>query len=123
MELSIIFPLITLILGALTTAIPIMTKWNKARKAKKNAVTEADKEKAKNDMYESAINMIVLAEKTFNGFDKVMKQQSSSAGSLKKQTVMSDLQSYALSKGYTFDKEYWSAKIDEIVAFTKEVNS
>lgn len=122
MDLSIIFPMITLILGAISAGIPVIIKWNNARKAKKSAVSEAEKEKANNDMLECAISMIVLAEKTFNGFDKVMKQQSSSAGSLKKQNVMSELQAYALSNGYEFDKGYWSAKVDELVSFTKEVN-
>ena len=137
MDLNVIFYLISIILGALSAGIPILIKWIRAKKAKKTAVqeiaqakTEADlakaesaSEKASNDMLECLIEAVILAEKTFSGFDKVMKAQNSSAGGLKKENVMTRLQAYALSKNYVFDAEFWSKKIDEIVAFTKEVNS
>ena len=52
-----------------------------------------------------------------------MKQQNGSAGAMKKKSVSTDLQSYALAHGYEYDAAFWSAKIDEIVAFTREVNA
>lgn len=136
MDLTVIFYLITILLGALSTGIPILIKWIGAKKAKNTAMqeieqakTEADlakaeaaKEKASNDMLGCLIEAVILAEKTFNGFDKVMKAQNSSAGGLKKENVMTRLQAYAISKNYVFDADYWSKKVDEIVSFTNEVN-
>ena len=74
-------------------------------------------------MLAMAQQLIVGAEATYKAFDVVMKQQNSSAGSLKKETVATKLQTYALSNGYEFDAEFWSNKIDELVKFTKDVNA
>lgn len=123
MNWEVLLHIATVILGALASGIPILMKWNTARKAKNNALTEAEKEKAQNEMIEQANAFILMAEETYKSVDKIMKGQNSSAGSLKKETVMSRLQAYAISKGYVFDVEYWSKKIDEIVSFTKSVNS
>ena len=125
-------------IGALTSAIPMFIKWNSARKAKNHAqelaqqavteadyaIAEAEKKKAQLEMLEQANEFITIAEITFNSFDKVLKSQNNgSAGSMKKESVLNKLQAFAFSKGYEFDSEYWSNKIDEIVSFTKSVNS
>ena len=138
MNLEVIIYLAVLVLGALTSAIPMIIKWNNARKAKKRAENvlenteneaermkaEADKKTAQLEMLEQANALIQTAETTFSAFDNVLKaQHNGTAGSLKKENVINRLQAFALSKGYEFDAEFWSAKIDEIVAFTKSVNS
>lgn len=123
MEMSLIFHIIALVLGFITGFIPILIKWNKARRDKKSAKTEAEKEKAEKEMREYLDELIIQAEKSFVVLDKVMKAQNSSAGSMKKKSVFTDLQAFAISKGFDFDIDFWSKKIDEIVAFTKEVNS
>lgn len=107
----------------LATGVPALVKLSNAVKERRAAVEEAEKEKATNDMLHAANNFIEAAEKTFAGFDTVMKAQNGSAGALKKDTVLTKLQAYAMSNGYTFDEEYWSQKIDNIVAMTKEVNA
>lgn len=106
-----------------TTAIPYTVKLISASKAKKAATTEAEKEKARNDMVNVANEFILAAETAFKGFDSLMRQQNTTAGEMKKDTVITKLQAYALSHGYEFDAEYWSQKVDEIVAFTKKVNA
>ena len=55
--------------------------------------------------------------------DNILKQSGSSAGAVKKDTVMTKLQAYALDKGYEFDVAYWRNKVDEIVTLTKQVNA
>lgn len=108
----------------ITTAIPFCIKLASTIKAKKSAMSEAEKERAHNDMISVVNGFIADAEVAFKGFDALMRsQQNTTAGAMKKDTVLTKLQAYALSQGYVFDSEYWSQKIDEIVAFTKKVNS
>lgn len=107
-----------------TTAIPFGIKLYFAIKAKKSAKSEADKQSAHNDMLAVVNGFIADAEIAFKGFDALMRQQqNTTAGAMKKDTVLTKLQAYALSQGYVFDAEYWSNKIDDIVAFTKKVNA
>ena len=124
MNFSDIFTLILLSMSfIITTAIPFIIKLWSASKAKKAATTAAEKERAHNDMLAVVNGFIADAESAFKGFDALMRsQQNTTAGAMKKDTVITKLQAYALSHGYEFDAEYWSTKIDDIVAFTKKVN-
>lgn len=124
MDWNLILHLASIVLGAIVTGVPILIKWNMARVAKNNAKTESEKKQAQIEMAEQANQLIKNAEITFSSFDKVMKAQNNgSAGALKKESVINSLQAFAISKGYEFDSTYWSEKIDEIVAFTKQVNN
>ncbi len=124
MNWGLLFNVASVVIGALASGIPILYKWNKARKAKNNAVTEAEKKQAQIEMLEQANALICEAETAFKSVDEIMKSRGTgSAGSLKKKSVLTDLQAFALSKGIEFDSEFWSAKVDEIVSFTKSVNS
>lgn len=107
----------------LSTGLPLFIKLRTSIRAAKSAKTEAESEKAYNDMLSTAQSLIKAAEIAFDGFDKVMKAQGSSAGAMKKDNVLSKLQAYALSNGYEYDAEYWSGKVDDIVKFTREVNA
>ena len=122
MNLEVIIHITAIILGALSSGIPILIKWNKVRKAKNSAVTEAEKKQAHIEMLEQANAFIANAETAFKAVDDIMKTKNGSAGPLKKKSVVTDLQAFALSKGYEFDSEFWSSKVDEIVSFTKSVN-
>lgn len=121
--IKLIITIVSFILTFAGTAAPLVVKLSIANKARKAAVTEAEKQKAINDMFSTAQELVKSAEKAFAGFDAVMKQQGASAGAMKKENVTTKLQAYALANGYEYDAEYWSAKIDEIVAFTREVNA
>lgn len=117
------------IIGAVVSAVfvtiipSIITIIKKAKEAKE-AKTEAERQAIYNEMYTEANKLIAAAEETYKQVDSLLKQQSGTgAGAVKKDSVMSKLQSYCTEKGLTFDSEYWSEKIDEIVAMTKTVNA
>lgn len=121
--LNIVYVILGILATLVSTVLPLVYKLVKSVKAYKAAKTEAEAEKAYNDMLTQAQSLIQAAESAFEGFDKVMKAQNSSAGAMKKDNVVSKLQAYALSNGYAYDAEFWSEKIDEIVKFTRRVNS
>lgn len=102
--------------------VPFIVKLKLTNKKLHEAETDAEFEKASADLLEYAKQLINTAEDAYSGFDKVMKTQNSTAGGMKKESVLSKLQVYALQKGYAFDTLEWSDKIDELVKFTKNVN-
>lgn len=114
--------IISIVATLVGTIIPAGIALITSIKARVKAQTEAEKEKATADLLATGQAFIQVAEESFASFDKMLKTQGSSAGAMKKENVLTKLQAYALQKGYEFDAEYWSAKIDEIVAFTREVN-
>lgn len=107
----------------ITTAVPFIISLVNANKKRKEAKTEAEKQAAINEMTEAAKVFIVQAEQLYKEYDALMKANGSTGGLVKKDSVMSKLQAYALEKGYTFDAEYWSNKIDSIVELTRKVNA
>ena len=115
----IILSIVAVLVG---TIIPAAINLGKAIKARIQAENDAAREKANADLLATAQTFIQVAETSFESFNKMLKSQNSSAGPMKKENVLTKLQAYALQKGYEFDTELWSAKIDEIVAFTREVN-
>lgn len=99
------------------------TEAEKAAAEKALAEAEAAREKANRDLLEHAKNFIADAEAAYEGFDKVMRAQNSTAAGMKKETVFTKLQAYALQNGYEFNATEWSDKIDKLVEFTKTVNT
>ena len=114
--------IISILATLVTTLLPAIVALCRAIRACKAAQTEAAKEKADADLLETAKGFISAAEVAFDAFDKTLKAQGSSAGTMKKDTVFNKLQAYALQNGYAFDVDEWSARIDELVAYTKSVN-
>lgn len=110
--LNILYYVISALIGIVATGVPLVIN----RKAKIDARTL-------NVLRAMAQFFVEGAEKSFEGFDKVMKEQGSSAGAMKKDAVFTKLQAYALQNGYKFDADYWNEEIDKIVAFTREVNA
>lgn len=128
--INIIYYVISAIIGVIATGIPFIIKMRKVLLDCKSAKTAAEKEKAEADaekanvaLLAAAKQFITAAEIAFEGFDKMMKAQGSSAGAMKKDNVFTKLQAYALQNGYEFDVDVWSKKIDELVAYTKSVNT
>lgn len=115
--------IISILATLVTTLLPAGIALGRSIKACKAAKTEAAKEKADADLLETAKGFITAAEVAFDAFDKTLKSQGSSAGTMKKDTVFNKLQAYALQNGYAFDVDEWSGKIDELVAYTKSVNT
>lgn len=95
-----------------------------AYKAKKKATTIEEQAEAEKLMEEKAKELIANAETFFKNLDNVLKAtEGTSAGAYKKESVMSQLQTYCTSLGLTFNSEYWSKKVDDLVALTKQVNT
>lgn len=120
--LYIVYVVIGIIL-ALISLIPVLLKFVKSVKRYNGAKTEAEAEKAYNDMYSAAQNLIKEAEIAYAGIDGILKAQGTTAGSMKKNVVATQLEAYAINHGYDYDAEFWSTKIDEIVNFTHSVNA
>lgn len=120
---KLIISIVCVIITLAGSTVPLFIKLHAANKERKAAKTEAEKEKAVNDMLATAQALVESAEAAFAGFDAVMKKQGSSAGAMKKDNVFTKLQTYALQNGYEFNADFWSEKIDEIVAFTRKVNA
>lgn len=118
-----IYIILSIVAALVGTIIPAILKLGKAVKARVEAETDAAKEKANADLLATANEFIQLAEASFDGFNTILKEKGSSAGPMKKENVLVKLQAYAIQKGYEFDADAWSAKIDEIIAFTRKVNA
>ena len=116
--------IILAIVGTLvTTTVPAIIALVKSIKKRAEAKTEAEKTAAQNDMLNAVNGFIASAETLYKDIDSILKSQGKTSGANKKDSVMTKLQAYAIEKGYTFDGDFWSAKIDEIVALTREVNA
>lgn len=123
MPISTILDIVYAIVGAIISAVPFIIALVKICKKKNSAKTDAEKEAAMNDLMEVVTTLIKQAEATYKDVDAILKSENKSAGPVKKDTVLTKLQAYALQKGYDFDIDAWSDKIDDIVAMTKQVNA
>lgn len=102
------------------SVIVMVKKWKEA----KNAKTEAEKQAIYNDLLNQVNGLISNAESTYKEIDTILKSQTGKgSGAVKKEYVMTKLQSYCIEKKVDFDSDYWDKKIDEIVKLTKTVNS
>ena len=110
---------VTLLIGTICSLIGFIN----AHKAKKQAKTAEEIEAANKLIDEKAKELIAAAETFYKSLDAVLKStENTTAGTYKKESVMAKLQAYCTSLGQTFDEEYWSKRIDDIVSLTKQVN-
>lgn len=136
MDIQEILKIVYAVSAFLAAAIPLaialwMTIKKKIKLAKDLACTTDEAEKAKlkaadseatTDMLQVCNSLIVNAETLYADVANLLKREGKSAGIVKKDSVMSKLQAYALEHGYIFDAEYWDKKVDEIVELTQKVN-
>lgn len=115
--------IIVSICSALATLIPTGIALIYQIKSRIKAKTELEKQKANEDILRLANELVAQVESTYKDVDRILKQAGSSAGEIKKDSVMTKLQSYAIDKGYSFDTKEWSEKVDNIVSLTKVVNA
>lgn len=88
------------------------------------AAAEAEAEKLKNELLGAANDFVVAAEQTYKDVNDILKSRGNAGcGAVKKDSVMTKLQAACIEKGVEFDSEYWSAKVDELVKLTREVNA
>lgn len=116
--LEIAIPIATFVLGLVPTLIGLCA----AIKAKKRALNDEERVKADAAIEAKAMELIAGAEKLYHGLNGALKANGTTAGLVKKDSVLSQLQNFAAESNFNFDREAWSQKIDELVAFTKEVN-
>lgn len=97
----------------------------KAENLEKIAAEAAAKTaEAEADLLKKAIDLMDAAETTYKRVDGVLKAEGGKgAGAVKKDTVMTKLQSYALENKFPFDADKWSGVVDGLVKFTKNVNA
>ena len=130
--LQIVYAVCAFFAAAIPLVIALWTTIKKKIKlAKELASTTDEAEKAKlkaanseatTDMLQVCNSLIINAEILYADVAALLKREGKSAGIVKKDSVMSKLQAYALEHGYAFDAEYWSKKVDEIVELTRKVN-
>lgn len=130
--LKIVYAVSAFLAAAIPLAIALWTTIKKKIKlAKDLACTTDEAEKAKlkaadseatTDMLQVCNSLIANAETLYADVENLLKREGKSAGLVKKDSVMSKLQAYALGHGHTFDAEYWDKKVDEIVELTRKVN-
>ena len=107
------------VITLVSTIIPLII----AIKKKKAATTEAEKQAAINDITTALQGFIAEAEKQYGDVDRVLKAQGKvGAGAQKKDSVVLKAMTYCQAKGYEYNPEYISAKINELVEMTKKVN-
>lgn len=122
MKIELILKLVCFIAGIIVSGVPMLITAIRSIKKYRLAKTDAEKEAARNDMLGKVNVLIQAAEETYKGVNDILKTKNDSAGPVKKDSVLTKLQAYALENGYSFDLTYWSDKIDEIVSLTKSVN-
>lgn len=122
-KIELVIKLALAVGGFLVAAIPSVIGIIKAIKDRKNAANLAAKEAANNDLLNQLNAFIQEAEEAYANVNAVLKARGESAGSAKKESVLSKLREYALDHGYDFDSVAWGEKIDEVVALTRKVNA
>lgn len=135
-NIETILQIVYAVASAIAVGVPLMIALIKSVRSKLKihkelASTTDDAEKAKLEAANSAATidmlnvcneLITTAETLYADVSSLLKKEGKSAGAVKKDSVMSKLQAYAIEHGYTFNAEYWNKKIDEIVDMTKKVN-
>ena len=105
------------------TAIPFIIAVVKAIKKRNHAKTDAEKAQADAELMTLAKQLIVNVEHEYKDYNAYLKARGQSAGTVKKNSVLTDLKQYAIEKGYKFIESEWSIAIDKLVDFTRNVNT
>lgn len=122
MNINTIVYIAYIVCGIVLTGIPAIIKIVYSGKKLKQAKTNEEKQVAIAEMEEQAKVFIEAAEIAYKDLNDVLKSKGSSAGPVKLDSVLMKLQSLANEKGYDFDAEFWTNKINSLVALTKSVN-
>lgn len=122
--IDIIVTIIKIVSGAIITAIPMIVAIISKCKKLKTAKSNEEQTSAVNDIVEKAKQLIILAENTYAEVDTALKvNKLGSAGVFKKESVLSKLESYSATKGYSFTTEELSNVIEDLVSFSNTVNA
>ena len=116
-------PLVCSLVAVIKKKIKLNKQLDATTDEAERAKLEAENAQATVDMTNVLGELIQNAEELYADVALQLKTSGKTAGAVKKDSVMSKLQAYALSKGYDFDEQYWSDKVDTTVALTKKVNA
>lgn len=116
-------PLVCMLIAVIKKKIKLNKQLDATTDEAERAKLEAENAQATVDMMNVLGELIQNAEELYADVALQLKTSGKTAGAVKKDSVMSKLQAYALSKGYDFDEQYWSDKVDTTVALTKKVNA
>lgn len=124
MAIKDILTLISTLLGFVTTIlIPTIIIMINRIKAVKAAKTEAERQKIYGEIRADAQTFIIEAENLYKDVDSIMKGQGKTCGAIKKDSVMTKIQSDCITKGVEFIAEEWGDYVDKQVALTRQVNA
>jgi hypothetical protein len=125
MTQELILMILKIVIGALLSGlITIITAFLKTEKGKRLALKAKEFAEKTLTMDDYAKDLIVQKEAEFELQDKILKERDPklSVGSLKKESVLNALFQKAIEIGLSWSKDTWSAKIDDLVAMTRNVN-
>lgn len=120
--LAVAIPLVIALVANIKSKINIRKKLANTTDEAEKAKLEALNSSATTDMLNVCNQLIANAETLYTEVSNILKREGKSAGAVKKDSVLSKLQAYAIEHGYNFDIDFWDAKIDEIIELTKKVN-
>lgn len=120
--LAVAIPLVIALVANIKSKINIRKKLVNTTDEAEKAKLEAINSSATTDMLNVCNQLIANAETLYTEVSTILKREGKSAGAVKKDSVLSKLQAYAIEHGYNFDIDFWDTKIDEIVELTKKVN-
>lgn len=121
--LAVAIPLVIALVANIKSKINIRKKLVNTTDEAEKAKLEALNSSATTDMLNVCNQLIANAETLYTDVSMILKREGKSAGAVKKDSVLSKLQAYAIEHGYNFDIDFWDTKIDEIVDLTKKVNA
>lgn len=99
---------VVMVVSSLVTILRLLKKAS-------SAATVADEEEAKSAILSEAMKLVGNTEKLYSSVNTLLKGQCQTAGSLKKDSVMSKLKSFAIDNGYAYDEEYADSVVESIV--------
>lgn len=121
--LAVAIPLVIALVANIKSKINIRKKLVNTTDEAEKAKLEALNSSATTDMLNVCNQLIANAETLYTDVSMILKREGKSAGAVKKDSVLSKLQAYAIEHDYNFDIDFWDTKIDEIVDLTKKVNA
>lgn len=121
--IEIIVKIACILLGIAVSCAITIPKLVKAIKQRRAAKTEAEKAEADLAIRNYMKELIVNAEANYMSLNDALKQIGDTAGTFKKDKVLSDLRDYCDEHGYEFNKAELGQEIDDLVAMTKQVNA
>lgn len=126
MKIDTLFTIIYASVGfIITVLVPYTIVFIKKIKALKEAKSEAEKASIINELLNEAQQLVISSEEMYKSYDALVKSNGvgESSGKLKKDKVMTNLQTLCLQKGIEFDADFWSEQVEKLVKVTKKVNA